>query len=152
MSSGGRRQGNRPTEPVVKRRRLRTRDSGSSSNGESSSVDRTQQSHPPLQQQQQQLRPGSPVAVTTPLVVNPTSSRPTTVAISSRQSRLIDSDDQIAPTSPRASRRTTSVHVSDQVPLEKPMDPVMQHQVSTLPKESFKLCNSDFIWLVGTYC
>ena len=148
VMSSGKRQASRPSEPATKRRRGRTRDSGSSSNGESSS-DRPQQSRQALQQQQQQQqqqRPASPPTVTSLPAVNPASSRPTPVAIPAWQSRSMDGGDQIAPTSPRTSRRTASLHVIDQVAPDKPMDPIMQHQVSSLPKESFKLCNTDFIW------
>ena len=136
MSSG------RRSEPAAKRRRTRTRDSGSSSNGESSNVDRTRQ---PLQQQQpQQQRPASPPSI------NPASARP--VAVPLRQGRPADGGDQIAPTSPssRTTRRTTCTLDQLQVAPEKPVvDPIM-HQVSSLglPKESFKLCNTDFIWYV----
>ena len=147
MSSGRRQGGNRSSEPVAKRRRgARTRDSGSSSNGESSSVDRTQQPRQLLQQQQQ--RPISPVTVSSLPVVNPARHRlhlqagSTMVAIPSRQSRPLDSD-QIAPTSPQTTRRTASLHVNDQVAPDKPTDPSIVHQMSSLPKETFQLCSTD---------
>ena len=122
----------RRSEPTAKRRRTtRTRDSGgSSSNGEAPNT------RQPLQQQ--------PVS---PQSINPVSARP--VAVPLRQGRPADGGDQIAPTSPssRTTRRTTCAPDQLQVAPEKPVDPII-HQVSSLglPKESFKLCNTDFIW------
>ena len=52
---------------------------------------------------------------------------------------IVDIGDQIAPTSPKASKR--AVHVSEKID----MDPILHHQVLSLPKEAFKLTNSDFI-------
>ena len=57
----------------------------------------------------------------------------------------MDTGDQIAPTSPKASRR--AVHVSEQID----MDPIIHHQVLSLPKEAFKLCSTDFIWYVNVF-
>jgi len=57
-----------------------------------------------------------------------------------------DPGNQIAPTSPRSTRRTVS-HVSElQFAPDKPaVDPLLQQQLSSLTKASFHLCNSDFI-------
>ena len=124
--SSGRRQATKQNEPLAKRRRTRRQPA----------VQQPQQ-----QQQQQTQGSGLPPTVTS------LPSRPTAMPV--RQSRSMDSGDQIAPTSPRSSRRTVSQHVSDQVAPDIPSDPIMQHQVSSLPKESFKLTNTDFIWLVS---
>ena len=147
MSSG------RRSEPAAKRRKTRARDSGSSSNGESSSIDRTTRHTPQQQQPQQQQRPVSPPPVNPLPPINPVSARATTIA--PRQSRPPDSGDQIAPTSPssRTPRRAAGVTCTDPLqvapdkPTARPMDAIM-HQVSSLglPKEAFKLCNTDFIW------
>ena len=140
QSMSGRRQS---SMPVTKRRRVRGRESGSSSNGESSNVDRTQR-----QQQQPQLQQAASSPTVAPLpVVNPASSRPAAVTVPS--GRLMDSSgDQVAPASPKASRRISKapLYVSEQMP--EPMDPTIHHQVMTLPKEAFRLSNTDFIWLV----
>ena len=138
QSMSGRRQS---SMPVTKRRRVRGRESGSSSNGESSNVDRTQRQQPQLQQTV------SPSTVAPLPVVNPASSRPAAVTVPS--GRLMDnSGDQVAPASPKASRRISkaTLHVSEQMP--EPMDPTIHHQVMSLPKEAFRLSNTDFIWLV----
>jgi len=76
---------------------------------------------------------------------NPMPTRATLPARPDRQST--DPGDQIALTSPRSTRRTVS-HVSElQVaPGKTAVDPLLQQQLSSLPKESFCLCNSDCIW------
>ena len=134
----GRKQGSgEQSEPLAKRTRMGTRKSqnGSSNNGETSQ----QQQQP--QQQQQLQRSLSPPTVTSLPVVNPASSRPTAITVPSR--RPMDSGDQVAPKPPpsQASRRITMAgrHVSEQ-----PIDPIIHHEVSSLPKESFKLTNADF--------
>ena len=132
-------------EPTSKRRRTTSQrgDSGSSSNGESSTADvRTTQ-------QQAQQRPSSPTTSSVGSRVAPSNPIPTRTPLPARTIRQqTDPGDQIAPSSPKSTRRTLC-HVSElQVAPEKPLDPLLQQQLTTLPKESFKLCNSDFIWWV----
>ena len=137
----GRRQS---SMPVSKRRRVRGRESGSSSNGESSNADRTQRQQ---QQQQPQQQTVSPATVTPLPVVNPASSRPAAVSVPAGRLMPDNNGDQVAPTSPKSSRRVTkaSLHISEQTP--ESMDPTIHHQVMSLPKEAFKLSPTDFIWL-----
>ena len=114
--------------PLYIMKRTINRGSGSSRSEESNFEHTQQRLLIQLQQPHQQQRP-----VTSLPVVNPAS-------ISSR--RPVDSWDQIAPTSPKRSRKVTiaSRHVSEH--MSQPMD---HDQVSNLPEGDLKLTNTDFI-------
>ncbi|XP_065916969.1 E3 ubiquitin-protein ligase COP1-like [Dysidea avara] len=151
----GRRTRTQPTrEPTPKRRRASQRgDSGSSSNGESSTDVRTttqQQSQQRTDirttQQQTQQRPPSPTTSSAGSRVAPSNPMPTRPTLPARPVRQqTDPGDQIAPSSPRSTRKIMS-HVSElQVAPDNPVDPLLHQQLNALPKESFKLQNSDFI-------
>ena len=146
QSMSGRRQN---STSVTKRRKVRGRESGSSSNGELSNADRTQRQQQQQQQQQQrqqlqQRQTVSPPTVAPLPVVNPASSRPTAVSVPWRP--MDDGGDQVSPASPITSRRITkaNLHISEQMP--ESLDPTIHHQVISLPKEAFRLNNTDFIW------
>ena len=136
----GRRSRTQPARELTSKRRRTSQRGGSrssSTNGESSTAEvRTTQQ--PLQQ-----RPSSPTTNSAgSTVANPMP----TIPIQPSQS-VRDLGDQIAPTSPRPIKKKIYYASKVQVVQDKPaVDLLLQQQLSSSPKESFCLCNSDFMW------